>query len=201
MRVGRKSISNLPYYAGRDQEDADMSIRAAEPADAKAIAKVHIQTWQSSYAGIVPAEFLASLSYQNREAWWVDILEAKQSSMCSFVADVEGEGVVGFAGAGPESDGDRIYLAELYMIYVLQSYQRRGFGRRLFSAVTERLILDGFPSMLLWVLQDNRSACRFYEALGGKKIREKTIEIGGVDLVEVAYGWKDLTTLIDACEA
>lgn len=178
-----------------------MSIREAESADAKAIAKVHIQTWQSSYAGIVPAEFLASLSYQNREAWWVDILEDKQSSMCSFVADVEGEGIVGFAGAGPERDGDRTYLAELYMIYVLQPYQRRGFGRGLFSAVTERLILDGFPSMLLWVLQDNRSACRFYEALGGKKVSKKTIEIGGANLVEVAYGWKDIAALTAAPEA
>ena len=54
--------------------------------------------------------------------------------------------------------------------------------------------------MLLWVLQDNRPACRFYKVPGGKEVGEKTIEIGGANLVEVAYYWKDLTVLIDACE-
>ena len=116
--------------------------------------------------------------------------------MGHFVVEVEGDGIVGFAQGGPERSGNRTYLGELYAIYVLQPFQRRGFGHSLFAAVTERLILNGFPSMLLWVLQDNRSACRFYEALGGQKVSEKTIEIGGVDLVEVAYGWKDLTALI-----
>ena len=55
--------------------------------------------------------------------------------------------------------------------------------------------------MLVWVLQDNRPACHFYEVLGGKKVKEKTIEIGGANLVEVAYGWKDITALTAAPKA
>lgn len=183
------------------QEHADMTIREAEPSDAKSIAKVHIRTWQTSYAGIVPNEYLSSLSYPEREAWWRQVLEAKRPAVGNFVAEVEEDGIVGLAQAGPERDGDRTYLGELYAIYVLQPFQRRGFGHALFSAVAERLILDGFPSMLLWVLRDNRSACRFYEALGGKKVSEKTIEIGGASLVEVAYGWKDIAALTATPEA
>lgn len=178
-----------------------MPIREAEPADAKSIAKVHIQTWQTSYAGIIPTEYLASLSYQEREARWVDILEANRPAMSNFVAEAKGEGVVGFAGGGPERDGDQTYRGELYAIYVLQRYQRRGFGRGLASAVVNRLRQDGFCSMLVWVLQDNRPACRFYEVLGGKKVKEKTIEIGGANLVEVAYGWQDITALTAAPKA
>ena len=177
-----------------------MTIREAKPSDAKSIAKIHIQTWQTSYAGIVPNEYLSSLSYPDREAWWRPVLEANRPTGGNFVAEVEGGGIVGFAQGGPERDGDRTYLGELYAIYVLQLFQRRGFGYLLFSAVTEQLRLDGFPSMLLWVLQDNRPACRFYEALGGKRVSEKTIAIGGANLVEVAYGWNDLTALIAPCE-
>ena len=135
------------------------------------------------------------------EAWWRQVLEANRPAVGNFVAEVEEDGIVGFAQGGPERDGDRTYLGELYAIYVLQPFQRGGFGHALFSAVTERLILDGFPSMLLWVLQDNRPACRFYEALGGKRVSEKTIEIGGANLVEVAYGWQDIAALTAAPEA
>ncbi|WP_274651023.1 hypothetical protein [Paenibacillus humicola] len=43
--------------------------------------------------------------------------------------------------------------------------------------------------MLIWVLSENPNRY-FYEALGGRFIREKEIEIGGTKLKESAYGWK-----------
>ena len=51
-------------------------------------------------------------------------------------------------------------------------------------------------AMLVWVLKDNHPARGFYEALGGRYLREKTIEIGGTTLAEVAYGWADTGALI-----
>ena len=49
--------------------------------------------------------------------------------------------------------------------------------------------------MLLWVLEDNHPACRFYELMGGEYVEQKTITIGDTDLIEVAYGWKDITEI------
>jgi GNAT superfamily N-acetyltransferase len=49
-------------------------------------------------------------------------------------------------------------------------------------------------SMLVWVLADNL-ACRFYEILGGQRVYEKEIERGGTKLIEIAYGWTDLSNL------
>jgi len=49
--------------------------------------------------------------------------------------------------------------------------------------------------MLVWVLVDNHPARRFYEALGGQELRTQPIEIGGVTLEEVAYGWQDIRGL------
>jgi hypothetical protein len=45
---------------------------------------------------------------------------------------------------------------------------------------------------VVWVLAEN-PARRFYEALGGKIVFEKRIEIGGASLVEVAYGWEEMS--------
>ncbi len=37
---------------------------------------------------------------------------------------------------------------------------------------------------------------RFYEALGGERLRDKQINVGGRQLVEIAYGWRDARTLL-----
>ena len=50
--------------------------------------------------------------------------------------------------------------------------------------------------MLVWVLEDNRRACSFYESLGGEWVGRKTATIGGADLEEVSYGWKDIAALV-----
>ena len=56
-------------------------------------------------------------------------------------------------------------------------------------ARAERLLTDaGFTEALLWVLEDNARARRFYEATGWEVDgRVKTVEIGGRELVEVRY--------------
>ena len=167
-------------------------IRPAILEDAASIARVHVDSWRSTYAGIVPAEYLAAFSYRNRESHWKELLTTYRPGTSYFVAETEDGDIVGFANAGPEREGDRIYRSELYAIYILEEYQHMGLGRRLFSSVTQRLLADGFDSMLLWVLEDNSPAIRFYESLGGERVGRETITIGGVDLVEVAYGWGEI---------
>ena len=170
----------------------DFRIRAAIPKDAGPMARVHVDSWRTSYAGIVPDDHLAQLSYRGRELTWVDILSGDHGN---FVAETDTGEVVGFAGGGPERDGDPVYCGELYGLYLLREFQRRGIGRSLVSVVAERLLTDGFSSMLLWVLEDNHPARRFYGSLGGKPVGCKTVTIGGANLVELAYGWRDITSL------
>ena len=174
-----------------------IQIRAAIPEDATSMARVHVDSWRSTYAGIVSAEYLSSLSYRNREAAWKQLLTSDRPGTSYFVAETGGDDIVGFGSGGPEREGDRIYRGELYAIYILEEYQRMGLGCRLFSSVTQRLLTDGFSSMLLWVLEDNHPACRFYESLGGERVGRKTIAIGGADLVEVSYGWREVTDLVN----
>ena len=170
----------------------EVRIRVANPSDAGPIARVHVDSWRSTYAGIVPDDYLAGLSYQDRESTWNEIL---RTGLPNFVAETEGGHVVGFAGGGPERQGNEVYCGELYAIYLLEEWQRKGVGRLLVSAIAQRLLVDGFSSMLLWVLEDNHPALRFYESLGGELVGRETITIGGTDLVEVSYGWADIAGL------
>ncbi len=173
-----------------------MQIRAANPTDAGLMAKVHVDTWKTTYAGIVPAEYLSGLSYQEREKMWVNILETDRPSQSNFVAETDEGEIIGFASSGPEREGDQIYKRELYAIYVFQQHQNQGVGRHLVSTVAQQMLVDGIQSMLVWVLKDNHTGSRFYESLGGKKVGRKTIEIGGIELVEVSYGWKNIAELV-----
>ena len=100
----------------------------------------------------------------------------------------------GSSPGGPESSGDAAYPGELYAIYIDESRQRQGLGRRLVAALGEWFISRGWETMLLWVLAENPSR-RFYEALGGAEVRQQTITIGGTELVEIAYGWRNITPL------
>lgn len=58
----------------------------------------------------------------------------------------------------------------------------------------DRLIAAGLPSLLVWVLERNPSR-RFYETLGGRPVAAKELEIAGVALREIAYGWTDARPL------
>ena len=177
-------------------------VREARPADVPGIARVHVDTWRTTYRGIVPDDYLDALSYEARERFWARALErlAAAGAMGEahpgghFVAEAPGGEIVGFASCGREATGDPHYPGELYAIYVLDAWQGQGLGRRLARAVADQLAAAGLDAMLVWVLADNPMR-RFYEALGGRLLREKQVEIGGVALVEVAYGWPDTAVL------
>jgi GNAT superfamily N-acetyltransferase len=172
-----------------------MLIRKAEAKDALAIAKVHVDSWRTTYADIVSSEFLASLSYEQRAEMWNNTLSSPTRQSFLYVAETPDREVVGFACAGPEREGDDTYKGEIYALYLLQNYQRQGIGSMLFRASTKELQQRGITSLLIWVLTANPFR-KFYEALGGKYLREKGIEIGNQRLVEVAYGWQDTRTIV-----
>jgi GNAT superfamily N-acetyltransferase len=171
-----------------------MLIRAATCADTAAIARVSVDAWRTTYGGILPADLLAGLTYADREQTWIRALCRPESQTFVYVAEDATGAVVGFAAGGPTRD-EPDYPGELYAIYILAAHQRHGLGRRLAAPVVERLILDGYPAMLIWALAANAPARAFYERLGGVPVREKEVSLGGVPFCEIGYGWTDLPAL------
>jgi GNAT superfamily N-acetyltransferase len=158
---------------------------------------VHVDSWRTTYKGIVPDEVLVNLSYERREHDWRRGLSDPARKNFDFVAESEQGQIVGFVTGGPLRGDDVTYQSELHAIYMLKEFQRQGLGRRLMLALVERLVQAGLTSMLLWVLAANPSR-RFYEAMGGRPVKMQLIEIGGVMLDEIAYGWSDIRTLLHA---
>jgi ribosomal protein S18 acetylase RimI-like enzyme len=180
-----------------------VEIRTAVPADAHAIARVHATSWRETYAGILPEQFIASRSAEQRALAWQRILAGASHSTQVFVAESDAE-VVGFGACGAQRTDSlqhRGYDAEISGIYFLQLAQRQGLGRRLMWIMAADLRTRGFTGVALWVLRDNIQARHFYESRGGVVVAEKIDDRGeGLILCEVAYGWPDLSLLIEIAE-
>ncbi|WBX80229.1 GNAT family N-acetyltransferase [Virgibacillus salarius] len=165
-----------------------MKIRKAIMADAAKIAYVHVESWKSTYKGIIPDAYIQKQTYERRTNLWNDNLR----NQTVFIAEDHTGNIVGFAVGGQERTNDYpSYQGELYAIYLLKNYQGIGIGRRLFRSVTQQLRRDGFRSMLVLVLADN-NARYFYETMGAKRIDAKEIMIAEKKLTEYVYGWHQL---------
>ena len=172
-----------------------MRIRDATLADAPAIARIHMDSWRSTYRGLVSDGFLDNLRFEDRLARWQQRLADEK--MFTLVAGAEPGRIVGFAQGGPEGTGRTDYTGELWALHIAVPYQRSGLGRRLTSEVAKRLQSMGFDSMFVWVLSGNHPARRFYERLGGTYVTKRLEAFGGGSIEEVAYGWPDITVLIE----
>lgn len=158
------------------------------------MAKVHITSWRETYPGMVPDLMLDRLSIANEAIRWQRMFDRpdRRGGSIAFVADQEGK-VVGYGTCGEQRTEllfDRGFTAEIGELYVLRRAQRQGAGSGLMMAMAAALADTGHRAMSLWVLEENRSARRFYQGLGGTPIARKHGR-----LIEVAYGWTDLLRL------
>jgi GNAT superfamily N-acetyltransferase len=172
------------------------NIRCAAVDDARAIAEVHLESYQCAYRGIFPDAFLNGLSVEidKRESSWRDLLAASAITMVG--CDADGS-VVGFVAGGKERTGQLGCDGELYAIYLRPEAQRNGLGALLVRHFVHELDARGFGSMAVWVLALN-PARKFYECLGGNLIGQKQIERGGQPFMEVAYGWPSLDVFLSS---
>jgi ribosomal protein S18 acetylase RimI-like enzyme len=162
-----------------------MEIAAASPDDCRAVAQVHVASWRAAYLDIFPADYLAGLSVEQREASWRKVLAEGRSQLLLARRD---SAVLGFASFGASRDRDAPPgRGELWAIYVHPDAWSTGVGRCLLTAARERLAANGHDSVSLWVLAGNERAIRFYAAAGfaPEPDAEKEFELGGVRVSEL----------------
>ena len=160
-------------------------IREATPADAAAVARVHVATWRAAYAGIVPAPALDALSVAAGASRWEGLIA--DDTTRTWVAVEDGE-VVGLVAAGPARDADTPDAGEVYAAYVLPAAQRAGHGRALLDAAVDWLQTNRGFCVTLWVLTANVAGRAFYEACDWRPDgAARGIDVGGAVVDEVRY--------------
>jgi ribosomal protein S18 acetylase RimI-like enzyme len=143
-------------------------IREAVPGDARAIAEVHVLSWQAAYRGQLTDDYLDDLKVEDRLEQHRRSLEEPMSDWRTWVAEDDG-GIAGFAVTGPSQDADADpKTAEVYAIYLAPERIGSGVGRTLFAHAVDDLRGRGFRTATLWVLETNERTRRFYEIAGWK---------------------------------
>lgn len=165
-------------------------VRDAKVEDLLSIAKVKIDSWGSTYRGIIADDILDNFDVQEQAKKFGELIPQGMEKKFLIVAEANGK-IMGFAAGGSEREGKYEVDGEVYAIYVLQEYQNEGIGKELMAHSVKKLITMGFDSMLVWVLEKNPYKA-FYEKLGGIQFNKKPLEMGDNKEQVMAYVWKDL---------
>jgi ribosomal protein S18 acetylase RimI-like enzyme len=172
------------------ERDTLSRMRPAQLDDVAAIARVEVETWRATYAGMLPDRVLIGMSERRQQGSWAGLVRYRPGDV--IVAEQGGD-VVGFGNCGAQRDPSLPYAGEIFTLYVAPDAQNRGIGRRLIDALFERLHARGRNSALIWVIRANPSRY-FYERIGGTLVLTRHIRIAGEPVEAVAYGWSDLGT-------
>lgn len=145
----------------RTAVNASFSLRAPQPADVEALARVHVQAWREAYADQLPEDFFGEKALEFRRGLWRRIIADAAPESPVVVAIREGE-VVGFASAGPPASPEQPPPAdrELFMIYLLAAHHGCGAAQAMLDAVL------GDAAAFLWVAAINPRAQAFYRRNG-----------------------------------
>ena len=172
----------------------EIAIRPARPGDARSIARLDVETWRTTYAGILSTPFLVGLSTQRREVGWTAVIEREPRDVRVAVGE-EGR-ILGFGSCG-RCRGEPEFTGEVFTLYVAPDWQNQGIGRRLLLALFARLVDQGCGSAIIWVLRDNPGRF-FYQRLGGQEVQRKMFAVGGKRIEASGYGWRDLPGFLGA---
>ena len=137
---------------------------------------------------------------QDREALWRTRLSSNIDDTLTLVLDTP-DRLLGFVCVLRATDA--VYGSLIDNLHVAPGFMGHGFGRRLLRAAAESLLASGqnYP-LHLWVFDQNISACRFYELIGGT-VAGKALqrEPDGSAVVSVRYLWRSPHDLIEAIAA
>ena len=143
----------------------DCHLREATPADAEAVARVYVASWNEGFADLMPPRVLNP----EQVTRWARDLDA---GPVRWRLAESGGSVIGFVGTGPSRDPIEPDLGELDTIAVAPSAWRLGVGRRLMNSAIEILRDADYSQGILWTLADYQQGRNFYEATGWRSSGE-----------------------------
>ena len=171
-------------------DDLALSVRSARPEDAADLARIYIESWQDTYAGVIAHSVLGAMSHKSHTARWQTTI---RNGSAVLVAEDAKAGLLGLCSLGAARDAGLGFEGEIYTLYVDPSFLGRGVGRALLAGAFASFKDRQLRSCLIWAHAKN-NACFFYEAMGGRRVATRTTRLLGELTPEIGFGWRQLAT-------
>ncbi|WP_018349686.1 GNAT family N-acetyltransferase [Longispora albida] len=141
-----------------------MIVREMTAADIPAVSRLRLDGWHAAYRGLIPQSYLDGMSAEADAEWRAGFFARSRDTVTDFVAEVDGT-LGGWLSAGP-ARGCPGGTGEIYAVYARPDLIGTGVGRALVSEAHGWAAGRGFTSIVLWVLDGNARAERFYRLAG-----------------------------------
>lgn len=162
-----------------------IDIRPAEAEDTWQVAETHCLSWEYAYNGLLPHTSLRKMFERRNATWWRRAITGTANVM---VLDVGGT-IAGYATFGKNRVVEFSEEGEIYELYLRPEYQGVGLGRKLFTESLRFLDTLGYEGCIVWSLEDNDGANRFYQAMGGEQMAKGYEVFDGKKFPKIAFTW------------
>ena len=169
-------------------------IRPGTGDDLFMIAGVLVDTWRSTFRGLLADDFLDGMSREEQAVRHARRMSAPGVCYLVAVEPLAGE-IIGFANFGPGRGKVPDDIHEIYALYVRAEHQGSGIGTALVCSAARHCAEQGAKSLFAWVLAGNPNR-QFYERLGAKAVETTSIGLGNRSYEQVAYLWEDIALLL-----
>lgn len=163
--------------------------RRTQAEDLPAIGRIVVRSWQHTFRGLVSDDFLNEMSDDHQRQRHERMISSP--SVVYYVAVTDDGDIVGFCSGGPSRCPAYTAENEIYAIYLMPGYERRGIGRRLFQHLAAELAASGRKGLFLTVLSANPNRS-FYESLGGIEAEAQSLPLATGSYPQIAFLWEDI---------
>lgn len=157
-----------------------IKVRYATIDDVNMLADIHSKSLQSAFKGIVSDEVLHnSFSYaRRRKGFHRELSINNPENMIAFIEN-HPFGLLTF-GDSRYTQGEEDTI-ELWRIYLIPQYWGMGYAKEMLDWGINEIKALGYKRIILWVLEENVRARKFYEKYGfyheGKKIIDSSTNL------------------------
>jgi RimJ/RimL family protein N-acetyltransferase len=141
----------------------DITIRKAMINETYEFASCKIEAWQSAYKGIIPDEYLNSMSVEQHAERYKEWMKDQNTEYYFVICNNETAGILVLSKCDNE---DKPNAGDIIAIYLLKPYWNKGHGRTMMNFAMDRLKQLGYDEVVIWSLEDNIRAKQFYEKFG-----------------------------------
>lgn len=146
----------------------DILIRKAFIKDCEELSKLKKEVWETTYRGIYSNDKIDKYNLENQTHKFRDLVNNHEINLFVVIFDNQ---IIGYMSVGKPIRPFKYYEQEIGLLYILQKYQGKGIGKRLFKMAYDLIKEKNFKCFFISCNKYNYNSQKFYQKMGGKIVQ------------------------------